>query len=177
MRAWSVYNMLGIPNHVCNRVTSMGGVYRINLIVIWKFRSVDRAVAILFHVADCEYPLGLSEISRLTGFDKATCLRLMNTLEMHGLICQEAHSRHYKLGPGISRLTYGFSTDLRYLAPPLTAATVARSQREHMFKLQARSSQNGGRCLAGGSTEQEDASFISVNSQSDSQSTGKLDRL
>ena len=82
-------------------------------------RSVDRAVAILFHVADCECPLGLSEISRLTGFDKATCLRLMNTLEMHGLICQEAHSRHYKLGPGVSRLTYGFSTDLRYLAPPL----------------------------------------------------------
>jgi DNA-binding IclR family transcriptional regulator len=82
-------------------------------------RSVDRAVAILFHVADCEYLLGLSEISRLTGFDKATCLRLMNTLEMHGLICQETNSRHYKLGPGISRLTYGFSIDLRYLAPPL----------------------------------------------------------
>ena len=82
-------------------------------------RSVDRAVAILFHIADCEYPLGLSEISRRAGFVKATCLRLMNTLEMHGLICQEAHSRHYKLGPGISRLTYGFSTELRYLARPL----------------------------------------------------------
>ena len=81
-------------------------------------RAVERALAILFVVAESLRPLGLSDISRTVGFDKATVLRLLITLERAGLVIQDARTRQYALGASVSRLTKGFRTDLRHVAHP-----------------------------------------------------------
>ena len=79
-------------------------------------RAVERALAILFVVAESDRPLGLSDISRTVGFDKATVLRLLVTLERAGLVIQDSRTRQYALGASVSRLTRGFRTDLRHVA-------------------------------------------------------------
>ena len=81
-------------------------------------RAVERALAILFLVAESDCPLGLSEISRSVGFDKATVLRLLITLEHDGLVHQDQSTRQYMLGTSVSRLTRGFRTDMRFVARP-----------------------------------------------------------
>lgn len=81
-------------------------------------RSVERAISILFLVAESDHPLGLSEISRGVGFDKATALRLLATLEQMGLVLQEKGTRRYMLGPSAARLSRGFRTDIRAVARP-----------------------------------------------------------
>lgn len=82
-------------------------------------RAVERALSILFMVAESNHPLGLSEISREVGFDKATTLRLLSTLEQSNLVLQDPATRLYMLGTSVSRLTRGFRTDLRSLARPI----------------------------------------------------------
>ncbi|HEX9584508.1 MAG TPA: IclR family transcriptional regulator [Gammaproteobacteria bacterium] len=82
-------------------------------------RAVERALAILFLVAESDHPLGLSEISRELGFDKATALRLLGTLEQSNLVLQDPATRLYMLGINVSRLTRGFRTDLRSVARPV----------------------------------------------------------
>ena len=81
-------------------------------------RAVERALAILFVVAESDRPLGLSDISRTVEFDKATVLRLLVTLERSGLVIQDSRTRQYALGTSVSRLTKGFRTDLRQVAHP-----------------------------------------------------------
>ena len=81
-------------------------------------RAVERALAILFVVAESDRPLGLSDISRAAGFDKATVLRLLITLERAGLVIQDSRTRQYALGASVSRLSRGFRTDLRRIAHP-----------------------------------------------------------
>ena len=81
-------------------------------------RAVERALAILFVVAESDRPLGLSDISRTVGFDKATVLRLLITLERAGLVIQDSRTRQYALGASVSRLTRGFRTDIRQIAHP-----------------------------------------------------------
>jgi DNA-binding IclR family transcriptional regulator len=81
-------------------------------------RSVERAISILNYVAESQASLGLSEISRSVGLDKATTLRLITTLEQAGLIRQEARTRRYILGPNISRLINTLHTDIRQTCRP-----------------------------------------------------------
>jgi DNA-binding IclR family transcriptional regulator len=50
--------------------------------------------------------VGLSELARLTGVNKATCFRLMAEMEQRGLVEQLGHSREYRLGPAVLRLAY-----------------------------------------------------------------------
>lgn len=81
-------------------------------------RAVERALTILFVVAESVRPLGLSDISRAVGLDKATVLRLLITLERTGLVIQDSRTRQYVLGASVSRLTRGFRTDIRHIARP-----------------------------------------------------------
>lgn len=81
-------------------------------------RSVERAMAILFLVARSDQPLRLSEIGRSVDLDKATSLRLLNTLEAHGLIQQEPTSRRFLLGPRVGELINSWRSDLRNLCRP-----------------------------------------------------------
>ncbi|UCH72761.1 MAG: IclR family transcriptional regulator [Rhodospirillales bacterium] len=81
-------------------------------------RSVERAISILFLVAQNDRPLGLSEISRSVGLDKATTLRLLTTLEGADLIQQDTATRRYFLGGAVNRLSGAWRNDLRQLSRP-----------------------------------------------------------
>lgn len=48
--------------------------------------------------------IGLSEIQRLTGRDKATVYRHLTALDAAGLLEQDAASRRYRIGPAVLRL-------------------------------------------------------------------------
>jgi DNA-binding IclR family transcriptional regulator len=81
-------------------------------------RSVERAISILFLVAQNDRPLGLSEISRSVGLDKATTLRLLPTLGGSDLIQQDAATRRYLLGGAVNQLSGAWRNDLRQISRP-----------------------------------------------------------
>lgn len=81
-------------------------------------RSVERAISILFLVARNDRPMGLSEISRSVGLDKATTLRLLITLEGANLIQQDVSTRRYLLGAAVNQLSGTWRNDLRQTARP-----------------------------------------------------------
>jgi DNA-binding IclR family transcriptional regulator len=85
-------------------------------------RSVERAVSILFLVAQNDRPLGLSEISRSVGLDKATTLRLLTTLEGSNLIQQDIATRRYLLGGAVNQLSGAWRNDLRQISRPYLKA-------------------------------------------------------
>lgn len=65
--------------------------------------TVGKAVTLL-EVFDVHRPqLGLTELARLTGFDKATTRRLLLSLASRGLIEQNEATRLYRLGPALVR--------------------------------------------------------------------------
>jgi DNA-binding IclR family transcriptional regulator len=51
-------------------------------------RSVERAMAVLMYVCQGDSPVGLTDISRGAGLDKATTLRLLTTLANIDLVRQ-----------------------------------------------------------------------------------------
>jgi IclR family acetate operon transcriptional repressor len=81
-------------------------------------RAVERALSILFLVSTSTEPLGLTAISRETGIDKATALRLLFTLETFKLVRRDAETRRYLPGPGVWRLSSGWQRDLRTISHP-----------------------------------------------------------
>jgi len=81
-------------------------------------RSVERAISILFLVVQSDRPMGLSEISRTIGLDKATSLRLLSTLAQAKLVQQDSITRHYMPGANISRLYNSWRSDLRHISRP-----------------------------------------------------------
>ncbi|ODT13044.1 MULTISPECIES: IclR family transcriptional regulator [unclassified Mesorhizobium] len=66
--------------------------------------TVAKAVSLLEHFTLGEPEIGLSDIARKAGLDKATTRRLLVALAGHRLIEQEPQSRRYRLGAGLSRL-------------------------------------------------------------------------
>lgn len=81
-------------------------------------RAVERAIRILFLVSNSTQPLGLTEISRATGIDKATALRLLFTLENFRLVRRDVATRRYLPGPGVWRLSSSWQSDLRNTSHP-----------------------------------------------------------
>ncbi|QPC89787.1 IclR family transcriptional regulator [Mesorhizobium sp. INR15] len=66
--------------------------------------TVGKAISLLelFTVGEPEH--GLSDLSRRSGFDKATTRRLLMAMASHGFVEQDAETRQYRLGAGLSRL-------------------------------------------------------------------------
>jgi DNA-binding IclR family transcriptional regulator len=66
--------------------------------------TVDKAISLLelFSVDEPEH--GLTELARRSGFDKATTRRLLVSLARRGFVEQDAATRRYRLGAGLSRL-------------------------------------------------------------------------
>ncbi|WP_168797745.1 IclR family transcriptional regulator [Aliishimia ponticola] len=60
--------------------------------------TVDKALGLLRHFSVQSPELGLSELSRLAGYDKTTTLRCLTALERNGFVEQDAQSRKYRLG-------------------------------------------------------------------------------
>ncbi|MCV0397279.1 MAG: IclR family transcriptional regulator [Rhizobiaceae bacterium] len=66
--------------------------------------TVGKAISLLDLFSVDEPELGLSEIARQSGFDKATTRRLLVSLTQHGFVEQDVETRRYRLGAGITRL-------------------------------------------------------------------------
>lgn len=67
-------------------------------------QTVDRALGLLGNFSEQRPSIGLSELARLSGYNKATTRRFLIALEKHGIVEQDATSRAYRLGPGLLRL-------------------------------------------------------------------------
>lgn len=83
-------------------------------------QTVQRAVAVLEAFTPDRFSLGLSELARELGFNKATTHRLARTLSQAGLLEQDPTTRQYRLGLRILGLasTVQASLDVRSRAQP-----------------------------------------------------------
>lgn len=66
--------------------------------------TVGKAVSLLDLLGTGGPEIALADIARAAGFDKATTRRLLVALIDHGLVEQDAATRRYRLGAGLSRL-------------------------------------------------------------------------
>ncbi len=66
--------------------------------------TVVKALMLLEHFSEDEPELGLSELARRSGVDKAAVHRMLGAMAETGLVEQQADSRLYRLGAGVLRL-------------------------------------------------------------------------
>lgn len=66
--------------------------------------TVDKALELLNLFSERDPEIGLSEIARRSGYDKATTRRLLVSMERQGVVEQDSGSRKYRLGPALIRL-------------------------------------------------------------------------
>lgn len=66
--------------------------------------AVKRALSLLDLFSESLPEIGLSDAARLSGHDKATVHRLLNTLGQAGLVEQNASTKRYRLGPAVLHL-------------------------------------------------------------------------
>lgn len=83
-------------------------------------RTLNRALDILFCLADDAKPLSLVDISQRTGLDKSTTLRLLRALGARGMVKASEESGRYRLGLAVLALSGGVigAADLRSVARP-----------------------------------------------------------
>src|SRR5690606_12990148 len=62
--------------------------------------AINRALDILFCVAEAGRDVGISEIAQMLGSDKATVFRALKAFEKRDLIEQNAETKKYRLGLG-----------------------------------------------------------------------------
>lgn len=80
--------------------------------------TVSKALSLLTNFNQSRTEIGLSEIARLAGINKATAYRLLTELQEGGFVEQTGPDRMWRLGPEILRLAR-----LREAAVPLTTAS------------------------------------------------------
>lgn len=66
--------------------------------------TVSKALELLDLFTRASPLIGLSDMARLAGLNKATCFRLLSELAEHGLVEQVGTAREYRLGPALLRL-------------------------------------------------------------------------
>ena len=81
--------------------------------------TVGKALDLLDLFTRGQPQLGLSQLSRASGLNKATCHRLLTELESRGLLEQTGPAREYRLGPAVLRLA-----SLREAAVPTREAAM-----------------------------------------------------
>jgi DNA-binding IclR family transcriptional regulator len=83
-------------------------------------QTVVRAVALLKAFTDDQPEMGLSELARSVGLNKATAFRLLSALEHEGLVAHDTPGGAYRLGPEAIALGARAlrATDLRAAARP-----------------------------------------------------------
>lgn len=69
-----------------------------------RMSTIAKALGLLDLFSDAQPALGLSDVQRLTGRDKATVHRHLVALEQAGFLEQDANTRAYRLGPTLTRL-------------------------------------------------------------------------
>ena len=80
-------------------------------------KTVDKALTVLDQFSMDRTEIGLSELSRMAGLDKAATRRLLVALSKHGFIEQVSDTRKYRLGHGFLRLAR-----IREATVPITRA-------------------------------------------------------
>lgn len=70
-----------------------------------KMQTVDKAMKLLGFFTLSAPEIGLSELARLAGFDKAATRRFLVALAKHGFIEQNPNDRKYRLGPAFLRFS------------------------------------------------------------------------
>ncbi|MCO6187906.1 IclR family transcriptional regulator [Rhizobium sp. L1K21] len=78
--------------------------------------TVAKALSLLNFFSEVEPELGLSELARRSGLDKATVHRMLVTMCDQGLLEQRGNARLYRLGAGVLRLAR-----IRETAFPMTS--------------------------------------------------------
>jgi IclR family transcriptional regulator, acetate operon repressor len=66
--------------------------------------TVAKALSLLDYFSDSEPEIGLSELARRSGVDKATVHRMLGVMCDHGLLEKRGDARLYRLGAGVLRL-------------------------------------------------------------------------
>jgi IclR family acetate operon transcriptional repressor len=66
--------------------------------------TVAKALSLLDHFSDSEPEIGLSELARRSGVDKATVHRMLGVMCDYGLLEKRGDARLYRLGAGVLRL-------------------------------------------------------------------------
>lgn len=66
--------------------------------------SVERAVILLKEMGKKEKPIGVRELAREMGYNASTVQKLLNSLEVQGLVRKDQKTGGYELGLGIFRL-------------------------------------------------------------------------
>ena len=66
--------------------------------------TVSKALELLNLFTRARPLIGLSDMARMAGVNKATCHRLLSELAEHGLVEQIGTGREYRLGPAVLRL-------------------------------------------------------------------------
>ncbi len=80
--------------------------------------TISKALSLLDLFSHNRIEIGLSDITRLSGMNKATVYRLLSALQQRGFVEQAGAERAYRLGPELLRLAA-----LREAAVPLLAAS------------------------------------------------------
>lgn len=85
-----------------------------------KVRAVERAMALLRAFGPATTRLSLAELTRLSGLDKGTTRRILQTLAAGDFIEFDDATKNYSLGPGILMLmpAVRYGSDLRDVAAP-----------------------------------------------------------
>ncbi|PWE27905.1 IclR family transcriptional regulator [Pararhodobacter marinus] len=78
-------------------------------------RTVEKALRLLDFFTDKRVEIGLSDLARLSGIDKATVLRMLADMAECGFVEQNPETRRWRLGAGVLRLAR-----LREHAQPVT---------------------------------------------------------
>ncbi|MFN3282048.1 MAG: IclR family transcriptional regulator [Tabrizicola sp.] len=66
--------------------------------------TVAKALSLLDYFSESEPEIGLSELARRSGVDKATVHRMLSVMCDHGLLEKRGDARLYRLGAGVLRL-------------------------------------------------------------------------
>jgi len=66
--------------------------------------TVTKALSLLGHFTQLKPEIGLSDMTRLSGMNKATVYRLLTELQAQGFVEQVGNDRSYRLGPEVLRL-------------------------------------------------------------------------
>lgn len=66
--------------------------------------TASKALSLLNYFTRSAPRIGLSDLARLSGYNKATVHRLLSELAQHGFVEQIGSSREYRLGPAFLRL-------------------------------------------------------------------------
>ncbi|MBT9246258.1 IclR family transcriptional regulator (plasmid) [Gemmobacter fulvus] len=102
--------------------------------------TTSKALALLEFFTRQRPSIGLSDLARLSGANKATCFRLMSELVEHGIAEQLPTTKEYRIGPAVLRLAAlrEASVPTREAAlPVLQALAVATGETAHMSHLVA----------------------------------------